>query len=123
MSAERKKNPDLFAQASNRGKAVNKSDHYCSDNINSDYRTISMPELGKRKISGYLAMISIVERSNIDDVTKLVPPSSCEVSCCACPVLGAKIDYQLCHVCLSVRPSDRMEQLGSICTDFYEIWC
>jgi hypothetical protein len=25
----------------------------------------------------------------------------------------AKSDYQLCHVCLSVRPSVRMEQLGS----------
>jgi len=34
-----------------------------------------MPVLDNRKISGYLAMISIEERSNSDDVTELVPPS------------------------------------------------
>ena len=34
----------------------------------------------------------------------------------------AKSAYQLCHVLLSVRPSVRMEQLGSHWTDFDEIW-
>ena len=74
MSAERKKNPGLFAQVSNKGTGVDKNDNHCKDNIYSDYRTISMPDRGKRKISCYLAMISIVDRSNGDDVTKLVPP-------------------------------------------------
>jgi hypothetical protein len=91
-------------QASNKGTVVNKNDDRSSDNINSDYRTISMPNLGKRKISGYLAMISVVDRSNSDDATKIVPPSSCGVSCYVCAVLGAQIDYQLCRVCPSVRP-------------------
>jgi len=31
-------------------------------------------------------------------------------------------DYDLRHVCLSVRPSVRVEQLGYKWTDFYEIW-
>ena len=33
----------------------------------------------------------------------------------------AKSDYLLCHVCLSVRPSVRMEQLDTHWTDFHEI--
>jgi hypothetical protein len=33
----------------------------------------------------------------------------------------AKIDYQLRHVCPSVRPSIRMEQLGSHWSDFHDI--
>ena len=34
----------------------------------------------------------------------------------------AKMDCKLCHVCLSVRPSARVEQLGFHQTDFREIW-
>ena len=34
----------------------------------------------------------------------------------------AKGDCWLRHVCLYVRPSVRMEQLGSHWTDFHEIW-
>jgi len=30
--------------------------------------------------------------------------------------------YQICRVCLSVRPSVATEQLGSHWTDFHEIW-
>ena len=114
------KNPGIFAQVSNKGTLVNKSDNHCCDGINSDYRTISMPDLGKRKISGYLTMISIVERSNTDDVTLLVPRSPCTVYCYVCPVLGDKKRLPALSY-LSVRPSDRMEQLVSIWTDFYEI--
>ena len=33
----------------------------------------------------------------------------------------AKIDYQLRHVCPSVRPSILMEQLGSRWSDFHDI--
>ena len=33
-----------------------------------------------------------------------------------------EIDYQLRSVCLPVRPSVRIEQLGSHWTDFHEIW-
>ena len=33
-----------------------------------------------------------------------------------------KSDHQLRHVCLTVRPSVHMEQLGSHWTDFLEIW-
>jgi hypothetical protein len=32
----------------------------------------------------------------------------------------AKSDYYFCHVCVSVRPSARLEQLGSHWTDFHE---
>jgi len=34
----------------------------------------------------------------------------------------AKSDYQLRHVCSTVRPSVCMEQLGCHWTDFPEIW-
>jgi hypothetical protein len=33
----------------------------------------------------------------------------------------AKSDYYLLHVCLSVRPSVRMEKIGSHWTDFHDI--
>jgi hypothetical protein len=36
-------------------------------------------------------------------------------------VLGAKSDHKLCHVCVTVRLSVRMEQLGSHWSDFREI--
>jgi hypothetical protein len=47
----------------------------------------------------------------------------CYCMCCFkhfCKI--AKRDYQICHVCPSVRPSICMEQLGSHWTDFHEIW-
>ena len=34
----------------------------------------------------------------------------------------AKRDYELRHVCLSVHPTARKEQLGYHWTDFHEIW-
>jgi hypothetical protein len=102
VPAERKKTPGLFAQASNKGTVVNKNNNHCGDNINSDYRTISVPNLGKRNLSGYLAT------TNSDDVrNKTSTAVLYRRSYYVCPVLGAEIDYFICHVCLSICPSVR----------------
>jgi hypothetical protein len=53
----KKNTSDILAQANNKRIVVNVNDYYCSYNINSVFRTISVPNLGKRKISGYLLLL------------------------------------------------------------------
>jgi hypothetical protein len=72
VCAERKTS-GFFAPTSNKGALVNMNDNRCSDNNNSNYRSIIRSNRGKQKISGYLAMITIVTRGNSEDVRRGAP--------------------------------------------------
>ena len=102
--AARNKTSDLFAQASNKGTVVNDNDQYCSDNINSDYRTISMPNLGKRKISGYLLLLLLL----------LFSTTHCSLKAyCAIWVRRSNFRHQASHACHHARaPSGRSWNCG-----------
>jgi hypothetical protein len=74
--------------------------------------------LGKRNLSGYLSMITVVKEINSDDVSNKTSTAILyRMSYYVCPVLGAEIDYYICHVCLPVRPSvrppERIKQISS----------